>query len=122
MTDKNILPAGFESLEPFVEYWAGETNDIRWDRRSRASMPDIQAFYDAMLARAEDAIQHLEKFPLGDMPPAEERLFCLTLSLVHASIAVELHEQPRAIDSPFPHGLHVTRGPWPHGGGMGQSA
>lgn len=116
------LPEGFHELEQFVEYWAGETNDIRWDHRSRADMPEIQAFYDAMLARSEDAIQHLEKFDMDDLPAEEKRLFCLVLSLVHASIAVELHEQPRAIESPFPHGLHVTKGPWPLGGDLSQPA
>ena len=63
------LPAGFEELEPFVSYWARKTNDERWDQRSRSPMPDIQSFYDAMLARAEDAIAYLDQHPLGnDLP------------------------------------------------------
>ncbi|MDN5874746.1 MAG: hypothetical protein L0H29_10245, partial [Sinobacteraceae bacterium] len=55
MDTETSLPQDFAELEPYVEYWAGETNDIRWDRRSRASMDTITDFYDAMLARAEDA-------------------------------------------------------------------
>lgn len=110
-----LLPSGFEALEPYVEYWAAETNDLRWDRRSRASMAQIRDFYDAMLALAEPAMVHLEAFPLGDMPDAETRLCCLLLSLAHVSIAVELHQRPRVIHSPFPHGLNVEKGPWPLG-------
>ena len=49
MQTNKSLPPGFDELEDFVDYWAGETNDIRWDRRSKAAMPDIQRFYDAML-------------------------------------------------------------------------
>ncbi len=110
-----LLPPGFGELEGFVAYWAGETNDIRWDRRSRAAMAEIRRFYDAMLPRGEDAMKYLEKFPLAEMPDDATRLFRLLLSLAHASMAVEMHRQPRAKFSPFPHGMHIGRGPWPQG-------
>lgn len=116
MQSGTTLPPGFDELEPFVAYWAGETNDIRWDRRARSSMPEIQQFYDAMLARADDAMTYLDQFPLDAMPEEASRLFRLLLSLAHASMAVEVHHQPRAAFSPFPHGMRVERGPWPHGG------
>lgn len=115
MNTRAILPAGFEDLEPFVEYWAGETNDVRWDRRSRASMAEIRRFYDAMLARAPEALRYLNTFSLGDMPGDATQLFRLVLSLAHVSIAVELHKHPRVLFSPFPHGLNVETGPWPQG-------
>ena len=115
MQTNTSLPPGFGELEGFVAYWAGENNDIRWDRRARASMPEIRRFYDAMLARAEDALQYLEQFPLGEMPDDATLLLRLLLSLPHASMAVEIHHQPRAAYSPFPHGMNVERGPWPQG-------
>ncbi|MGQ0620448.1 MAG: hypothetical protein ACT4QA_11100 [Panacagrimonas sp.] len=116
MQDQTSLPPGYEELEPLVEYWAGATNDIRWDRRSRAAMPEIRRFYDAMLPRADEALSYLEQFPLGDMPANATRLFCLLLSLPHAAMAVEFHRQPRAASSPFPHGMNIQPGPWPQGG------
>lgn len=115
MQTSTLLPQGFESLEGFVSYWAGESNDVRWERRSRAEMPDIRQFYDAMLARAEDSLEYLGRYPLGEMPEDATRLFRLVLSLAHASVAVELHRQPRAHGSPFPHGMKIGRGPWPQG-------
>ena len=115
MQTNKSLPPGFDELGDFVDYWAGETNDIRWDRRSKAAMPDIQRFYDAMLPRADEALTYLEQFPLAEMPADATRLFRLVLSLAHASMAVEMHHQPRARFSPFPHGMQIGRGPWPQG-------
>lgn len=108
-----LLPAGFEDLGPLVEYWAGEDLQTRWDRRARASMDDICGFYDTMLPRAETALAYLQPKPLDDLSPADSRLYRLVLSLAHAAMAVELHGQPRAAFSPFPHAIRVTRGPAP---------
>lgn len=115
MNTETSLPGDFAELEPFVDYWAGETSDIRWNRRSRASMEEIQGFYDAMLPHAEPALQYLEAYPLDDMPEDAERLLRMVLALVQASVAVELHKQPRAINSDYPHALHIRKGPWPQG-------
>lgn len=110
---ERILPAGFEALEPLVDYWAGEDAQTRWDRRARAPMADIQAFYDQMLPRAEDALSLLQPLDLETLPRPEARLFRLVLSLAHAAMAVELHGQPRAPHSPFPHGIELVKGPSP---------
>lgn len=110
------LPAGFEALEPFVAYWVHDTNDARRAARSTAQMEDIQAFYDAIVPRAEEGIAHLEQFALDSMPADAERLFKLLLAMNHAAIAVEMHGQPRAFDSTWPSAVRITQGPWPHGG------
>lgn len=112
-----LLPNGFEELEQFVDYWVRDTNDERWKQRSKASMEEIRRFYDQMLARAEDAITHLDAFPLDDMPPDSECLFKLLLAIAHAAMAVEMHGQPRARHAQLRSDLHVTEGPWPLGGG-----
>lgn len=110
------LPPGFEELEGFVPYWSLETNDQRRAARSTAAMDDIQRFYDAIVARAEQAIVHCEQFTLGQMPAPSERLFKLLLAMNHAAIAVEMHGAPRAFDSTWPSAVRITQGPWPHGG------
>ena len=107
------LPGGFEDLEALVDYWGGEDVQTRWDRRARASMADIRAFYDTMLPRAETALAYLQPKPLDSLCPPDARLYRLVLSLAHAAMAVELHGQPRAAFSPFPHAIRVTRGPAP---------
>lgn len=109
------LPPGFEELEPFVVRWAGETTAERMIARCEAEMEDIQAFYDAMLARGEEAMNLISQHPLADLPPDVGNLAKLLLALAQASIAVELHEQPRAPDAPYPNSIRLTRGTFPFG-------
>jgi hypothetical protein len=116
MTADQSLPKGFEDLQPYVAYWMRDTSDDRWQQRSKASMEDIKDFYDAMLARAEDAIEYLDAFPLDNMPDDAGRLFKLLLAIGQAAIAVEMHRQPRAHHSKFPHDIHLTKGPQFFGG------
>lgn len=117
MISSQLLPAGFEDLEVFVPYWVRDTNDQRWQQRSKASMAEIQLFYDQMLARAEDAITYLDRFAFDDMPQEAACLFKLLLAIAHAAMAVEMHGQPRAHHAQLRTDLHVSKGPWPFGGG-----
>ena len=73
-------------------------------------MVDIRAFYDAMLALAPAAIAHLEPLPIDALPPESTELMQLLLALAHASMATELHGQPRAPHTPYPHGVRLVRG------------
>lgn len=110
-----LLPAGFEDLVPFVDYWAGETTEARIHARSTASMATIREFYDAMTERAEAALQYVEQFPLNQMPDDAARLYRLVLALGQAHVAVEIHGQPRAPGTPYPTGIRILRGAAPFG-------
>ncbi len=112
-TGEPILPAGFEDLLEFIPDWLGETADERWDIRARHSMPEIQYFYDKLLARSEAILTHVEQFPLTALPPPTLRLFQLQLALAQAAMAIELHHMPRAPRSPYPHKIRIIRGPMP---------
>ena len=104
------LPADFESLEPFVDHWAKESAQERLSARCDLDMEDIRAFYDAVTDRAEDALNYLEQFPLDDMPDDARRLLTLILAMAQAHIAVEIHGQPRAPDTPWPNTIRIQRG------------
>jgi len=119
MTSDLSLPKGFEDLQPYVEYWVRDSNDERWQQRSKAPMADIKTFYDAMLTRAEDTIAYLDQFPLDNMPADATRLFKLLLAIAQAAMAVEMHGQPRVRNSRFPYKIHMKNGPWPLGGQAG---
>lgn len=114
------LPAGFEELEPYLDFWAVDTCHERWMRRSGAPMQEIQRFYDAMFARADDAIAYLDRLGLSPLPAEAQRLAQLLLALAQAAIAVEMHEQPRSPHSAWPHNIRIVNGPWPLGSGIGQ--
>ncbi len=91
------------------------TSHERWIRRSETSLKDIQTFYDAMLARADDAVTYVERFPLHNLPDDAACLLRLLLSMTQAAMAIELHEAPRVPRSPFPHSLKIEVGVRPFG-------
>lgn len=111
MPDQHLLPEGFAELEPFVPYWSVPTTQERRERREAASMDDIMAFYKPMLALAPAAIAHLEPLPIDDLPAKPKELMQLLLALAHVSMATELHGQPRAPFTPYPHDVRLLRGP-----------
>ncbi len=106
-----LLPEGFETLEPFQAYWGASTTQARRERREAASMAEIEDFYAAMLAHAPAATAHLKEFPLDALPPPSARLLALLLALPHAAMATELHGQPRAPFTPYPHNVRLVQGP-----------
>jgi hypothetical protein len=108
--ESSSLPPGFEDLTPFVSVWAKETSEARMDARCTASMADIRTFYDTMTERAEDALTHIEKFPIDALPADSARLFCLILALAQAHVAVEIHGTVRAPNTPYPHHICIARG------------
>ena len=118
MTDAKIattLPAGFKDLEPQVDRWAGRTIEARTKARCEASMEDIMLLYDVMVERAPAILDYLKPFPLDAIEGENATLFCLLLSLGQASMAVEVHGQPQAPNTPFPHGIRVLSGVAPFG-------
>src|SRR5262245_10863331 len=94
-----LLPTQFSDLEPFVEDWCLDTEPERYAKRLASTMAEIQAFYDAIFPRAEEAICYLEQFPLDDLPEDAFRLLKLLYSLILVSFPVEIWRQPRIPDT-----------------------
>ena len=94
-----LLPPEFADLEPYAATWCLPTERQRYAQRLASSMDEMQAFYDALMPRAEDAIAYCDRFPLDDLPSDAERLLHLLYSLVMVSFPVEAWGQPRIPDS-----------------------
>jgi len=95
----HLLPPEFADLEPWVEEWCLDSEPERYAKRLSSTMDEIQAFYDAICPRAEDAMQYLEKLPLDDLPDDAHRLLKLLYSLILMSFAVEIWHQPYIPDT-----------------------
>jgi hypothetical protein len=104
-----LLPEGFADLERFVADWALPDSLARMAKRQASAMGDIRAFYDAIIPRAEAALGHLRNFSLGEVPPAEERLLKLLLSLAEIAPAVEWFDDPKVYDGFDVHKIRYTR-------------
>ena len=98
MTQMQMLPAEFSDLEPFAATWCLATEPERWERRLASSMQQLQAFYDAAFARAEDAMNYLDQFALDALPEDATHLLHLLYSLALVSYATEVWQQPLPVD------------------------
>ena len=94
-----LLPAEFADLERWAATWCLATEPERWARRLARPMAELQAFYDAFLPRAEEAIAWCDRFPLDDMPADAQRLLQLLHSLLMVSYAVEVWKQPEVVNA-----------------------
>jgi hypothetical protein len=92
------LPTEFADLEPFSA-WCLDSEPQRYEKRLNSSMPEMQAFYDAITPRAEEAIAYCDKFPLDDLPEDVTNLMHLLYSMIMVSFPVECWKQPRVPDS-----------------------
>lgn len=92
------LPQGFGDLEALARDWALPTERERTQRRYAASIAEIQRFYDAMLARVDAVMEHLNRFAMNELPAPEKRLLDLALSLAEIAPAIEFYKQPAVID------------------------
>jgi hypothetical protein len=91
-----LLPPEFSELEHLVAEWAIEDGHQRYVKRVHSSMVEIQAFYDQMFPRAEEAVAFVDKFDYAEpLPEDVANLRNLLYSLITVSLAVELWKQPR---------------------------
>ncbi|MEV6508796.1 hypothetical protein [Streptomyces sp. NPDC051642] len=93
-----MLPSEFAALEAF-NAWVLESERDRYSKRLASSMEEMQAFYDAAFPLLEQASDHLDKFPLSELPEQERNLLLLMFSLVNVSFPVEVWKQARVPDS-----------------------
>lgn len=92
------LPGEFSDLEPYIE-WVLPTEAERYAKRLASTVDEMQAFYDAIVPRAEAAIEHCNQYPLNDMPDEAVNLLRMMYSMVMVSFPVELWRQPHIPDS-----------------------
>jgi len=95
----NLLPARFDELEPWVADWAKAKRDDRYAVRKSKPIEELEAFYDAIAPRAEEAIEYLNGLDFDDLPKDAERLLQLLYSMVLVSYSVNIYRQPKIPDS-----------------------
>jgi hypothetical protein len=96
---ENMLPAEFSDLERYAATWCLASEAERFAQRLVVPMDEMQAFYDAVTARAEDAMSYLDTFPLDDMPDDAVNLLHLLYSMVMVSFPVECWGQGQVPDT-----------------------
>jgi hypothetical protein len=103
------LPAGFESLQPFVPGWAIEGADARHRRRIDSTEAERAAFFEAVGKVLTAALEHLDRKPLAALDPSEKRLMNLLLSFAHVAQAVELQRDQEPMHAVGAGRITITR-------------
>jgi len=93
------LPAQFADLEAFAEAWCLPTEEERYAKRLASPMSELQAFYDAVFPRLEEALLFCDQYGLDDLPAEVLDLMRLLYSLVAVSFSVEAWGQGRIPDT-----------------------
>ena len=96
---ESMLPAEFADLEPFAATWCLATEPERFAQRLAVPMDEMQTFYDAVTARAEEALAYCDRFPIDEMPEDAINLLHLLYSMVMVSFPVERWGQNRVPDT-----------------------
>ena len=96
---ETLLPPEFADLEPFAATWCLATEPERFAQRMAVPMDEMQKFYDAVTARADEALTYCDKFPLDDMPEDAKNLLHLLYSMVMVSFPIERWGQAHVPDT-----------------------
>jgi hypothetical protein len=94
-----MLAKDFADLEPLAPKWCLASETERYATRLASSMDEMQAFYDAIVPRAEEAMAYCDRYSLEDLPEDVLNLMHLLYSMVMVSFPVEAWSQPRIPDS-----------------------
>ncbi|MGW1622832.1 hypothetical protein [Streptomyces sp. NPDC002172] len=84
------LPEGFADLERFLERWRLRDAQERMEAMVAADIEELRDLCATMLPRIEAVVNHLNAFPLDDMPPREQALFELALTFAEVTHPVDL--------------------------------
>jgi hypothetical protein len=89
-----MLPNQFASLESFAPKWCvGDANE-RYNVRLATDMEELRTFYDAAVARGEEAMQYLASVSMDDIDDQQTNLMWMYCSLSAVSFAIDVFRQP----------------------------
>jgi hypothetical protein len=88
--NSELLPEGFEPLQPFVSAWAGLDEMGRVNKRLSSSIEELKSFYDAAAPLFPKTMAYLQRCPIGSLTPSQDALFKLALGLVEISFTFEV--------------------------------
>jgi hypothetical protein len=111
MNSPSLLPAEFETLEPFVGFWAVDTTAARAHCRDISDEASRVAFYNAANDLIPKALNYLDSKPIAQFDESEQRLMQLVLSFGHVAMAVELQREEEPKHARYRPYMRITRAP-----------
>lgn len=106
-----VLPDGFETLEPFAARFAIGGTANRAELRGTTSPAERAAFHAAARNLVGPALERLDAKRLDELDEAERRLLDLCLSFAHVALAVEVQGPDEARHAALRERMRITRSP-----------
>ncbi len=97
----SLLPDKFTQLELHVNTWSYPSELERSQQRWRASVPEFQSFYDAMLPVLDDVMDYLDQYEVDAIPEEALALYHLALAFAEAAPHNELYECANEVPNSF---------------------
>lgn len=89
-----VLDEQFSTLNGFVARWSLETEAERFANRVNGGFGETKQFYETMLPRMSEIIEHLNATSMAEFSDRQKALFHLAQSFFEAAIAVEMLGEP----------------------------
>lgn len=106
---QQLLPAGFEALEPFADTWAIDRADQRMQRRLDSEAGEREAFFEAGKNLVPAALELLDQKSIDRFDDREQRLMLLVLSMAHVAQAVEIQGDDEPARARYARYITITR-------------
>ena len=90
MDEARRLPERFAALQPFVERWALATERDRYHRLHSVGLDELRSFYEAVLPRLDEILDHLDRWSVQALPAAERTLFDLAMTFSETAHPLDL--------------------------------
>jgi len=107
----NLLPAGYDVLEPFVAQWAVSGTATRARCRDESTPAQRTAFYEIAKGLVPQALEQLDAKGLAALDDKEQRLLDLLCSFAHVTLAVEMLGDAEPRHAQFRKEMRITRSP-----------
>lgn len=95
------LPADFADLEPWTARWCLSNERDRFHTLMKASIPDLQAFFDAMSPRTDAMAARLNDLDVDTLSPEDKHLFWLLMTFVETAHPIELKWPKTDVEDSF---------------------
>lgn len=96
------LPSEFADLDHYVDTWALNSEQERFEKRISTRLEDVKSFNDAMFERIDAVICYLNTQPLESPEPQVMRLMSLAKAYMETSHPVDLLWKTTDLADAFP--------------------
>jgi hypothetical protein len=87
------LPKQFEVLNYFVNDWALDSEQARFEKRTTGKLDEIKVFYESIIKMMPDIMEYLKDKEVDPSEQADKNLLKLALSCVEVSRIFEVWDQ-----------------------------